>query len=228
MKLRFLDRILLWIGAFFAVAVGVGLVMLAFQTGGIELARKGESTVRLAAWLLVLIGVALFTFALYGMSLPAKYKRGGGDFVVQKTTSGELRISVKAMESLVQKVFADHKEAALKHMRLLNHRDGLLVDLTVSLAGNVSIPLVVDALQKQITQHIRTASGVEVKQVRVSVETADNQAVDSPYELRDLPSVEQAAETDQESNKQGLHLQHEADSDETRAGTEEGTEHDQG
>ncbi len=188
MKIRFLDRLLLFVGAFFTALVGVALVLAGLQTGGIEFGGAGAS-LRVQGWLIVLFGALLFAFGVYLMSLPAKYRTKKEDFVLQQTASGELRISVNAIENLVQKVFMEHQEATLSRLDIQNHRDGVVVDLAVSIADDVSIPLLVGALQKQIKQHLLTAAGVDVKEVRVSVDTAEGHAQASPYRMEDaVPS----------------------------------------
>ena len=125
----------------------------------------------------------LFVYGVYIMSLPQKYRRSKEEFVVQQTATGELRISVKAIESLVQKCVATHEEMSLKSLNILNQRSGVLVDMRVALADNVSIPLAVAALQKQVKSYLLSAAGVEAKEVRVSVETTGGRAQTSSYIL---------------------------------------------
>lgn len=191
MKIGIFDRVVLFVGAFFTAIVGVAIVLAGLQTGGIDLGGAGVF-LRVPGWLMVLVGALLFAYGVYILSLPAKYRKKKEDFVVQQTASGELRISVNAIESLVRKVFLEHKEATLSRLDILSHREGIVVDMGVSLADNVSIPLLVGALQKEIKQHLLAAAGVEAKEVRVAVDTAQNQAVDSPYTVP-APSSEVSA-----------------------------------
>lgn len=200
MKIGIFDRVVLLVGAFFTAIVGVAIALAGLQTGGVDLGGAGVS-LQVPGWLMVLVGALLFAYGVYMLSLPAKYRKKKEDFVVQQTDSGELRISVNAIESLVRKVFLEHKEATLSRLDILGHREGIIVDMGISLADNVSIPLLVGVLQKEIKQHLLTAAGVEAKEVRVAVDTAQNQAVDSPYTVP-VPSsqdedtaVEHAEET---------------------------------
>ncbi len=71
----------------------------------------------------------------------------------------------------------------LKGLSIENRRDGVVIDLKLALAGNVFIPQAVAALQKQVREHILASSGVDIKEVRVSVDTADGIARESPYIL---------------------------------------------
>jgi uncharacterized alkaline shock family protein YloU len=123
----------------------------------------------------------LFLFGLYVLSLPTRQRRDKNAFIVQQTASGELRISLKAMESLVQKCLVQHSEMVLKGLSIENRRDGVIIDLKLALAGNVIIPQAVAALQKQVRDQVLASSGVDIKEVRVSVDTADGIVRDSPF-----------------------------------------------
>jgi hypothetical protein len=50
-------------------------------------------------------------------------------------------------------------------------------------AGGVSIPLTVDALQQQIKQYVTACSGVEVKDIRVQIESSGEDAKESLYAI---------------------------------------------
>ena len=81
----------------------------------------------------------------------------------------------------MQKCVDMHEEIKLRNMRIYNNRRGVAVDLYISLANNISIPLAVQSLQKQIKQYLLASSGIDVQDVRVSVETTKSAAGDSPY-----------------------------------------------
>lgn len=113
-----------------------------------------------------------------------KHKRG---FVVQQTDCGELSIAVKAIEGLVQKCVDRHEEINVMATSLDTTRDGLIIKLRIGLAGGVNIPLAVSALQKQIKQYVSSCSGVDVKEVKVQVETSAVKGKASPYKVEELP-----------------------------------------
>ena len=104
-------------------------------------------------------------------------------FVMQKTENGELSISLKAMESMVQKCLDPHKELAVQSVRLENQKGGLLIRIRGTVAGGVSIPLTVDALQQQIKQYVTACSGVEVRDIRVQIESSGPDTKDSLYAI---------------------------------------------
>ena len=102
---------------------------------------------------------------------------------MQKTENGELSISLKAMESMVQKCLDPHKELEVQSVRLENQKGGLLIRIRGTVAGGVSIPLTVDALQQQIKQYVTACSGVEVKDIKVRIESSGPEARDSLYAI---------------------------------------------
>lgn len=177
MKIRFWDRLVLFFGGLLTILSGAALVLFSLPV----LALAGEqltSWMRIAACaagaLEILLGVFLLAF-------PRRYRRGRHDFVVQQTENGELRIAIQAIESLVQKCIDMHEEIHVVSMHIRNKREGVVIDLRISLANNISIPLAVASLQKQIKQYLVASSGIEVQEVRVSVETAQDAAGSSPY-----------------------------------------------
>ena len=171
MKVKFWDRLILMIGA--GVTMLVSAVLLV--TGLRASALSGES---LTAWLRalrIISGLACAAFSLYLIALPGNYAMQRRDYVVQRTDTGELRIAVKAIKNLVEKCVDLHEEIQLISMSIANTREGVVVELNISLANNISIPLAVASLQKQIKQYLVASSGIEVREVRVIVESTKDE-----------------------------------------------------
>lgn len=159
MKMKLWDRPILCFGVFLAVASSLLLFLHGLQANSA---------------LYIICALLLAAFGVYlGLVLRSCYVKRN-DFVVQRTESGELRIAVKAIENQVQKCIDLHEEIRVNTMNILTTREGVVVDLLVTLANNISIPLAVASLQKQIKQYLVASSGIEVKEVRVSVESTQN------------------------------------------------------
>lgn len=180
MKIKVIDRLLLFLAAVLVALAGAALFVLGLQAG--QVAVASERVLNVGRWPFLTGGALLFVAGVYILSLPQKYRRQKKDaFVLQHTPTGELSISVKAMEHLIQQCVASREEVSLKSMQISNLKSGVLIDLGVSLASNISIPLAVSALQKQVKQHLLQSTGVDVKEVRVTVETTDSELKSSPY-----------------------------------------------
>lgn len=194
MKIKFWDRVILFLGALLTILTG-GYVM---YDGINALLEKA------GGWARILVGAPTVFFGVYLLLFPRKFSYRRNDFVVQQTDNGELRIAVKAIENLVQKCIDMHDEIHVVSMRIRNGRDGVTVDLCISLANNIAIPLAVASLQKQIKQYLVASSGIEVREVRVSVETAQHGVGESPYLVSDQPTAERQPEP-QKKGKTPLH-----------------------
>ena len=197
MKLKIYDRLVLFFGALLTIVAGTALAVTGLQIAG----TIGESLslgLRIAC-----IGVGALTviFGFYLLAFPQKLKADRQGFVVQRTDNGELRISIKAIEGLVQKCIDMHDEIDVVSQRIRNTRDGVTVDLNIALANNISIPLAVAALQKQIKQYLSASSGIEITEVRVTVDTAQMPAPETEAQSADEAQPAEEAPAPAEAEK---------------------------
>ena len=176
MKIKFWDRVILFLGGLLTIAAGFFLVVAGLQFQG----SIGESLPVWARTVCIVCGVFTAMFGVYVLAFPHRRLNRRQDFVVQKSDNGELRIAVKAIESQVRKCIDLHEEIRLDSIGILNSRSGVTVDLRIALANNISIPLAVASLQKQIKQYLAASSGIEIKEVRVSVESTDDELESHP------------------------------------------------
>lgn len=122
-----------------------------------------------------LIGVAvvmvLFALRLFTMVLPKK-KQKSSNFAIQQNENGMVRISVKALEALVQRCLSQHAELKVVTSSLYSDEESVRVDVHITLQSDISMPLAISSLQKQIKRYLEACAGVNVKEVRVFVEGA--------------------------------------------------------
>ena len=170
MKIRFKDRMILFFGGLMTIAAGFFLIAAGLQLQG----AMEELLPFWARVVCIICGVLTAAFGAYVIVFPHRRPNRRQDFVVQKADHGELRIAVTAIESQVKKCIDLHEEIRLVSMDIMNPRSGVIVDLRIALANNISIPLAVASLQKQIKQYLSASSGIEVKEVRVSVEATED------------------------------------------------------
>ena len=171
MKIKFWDKMILLAGAAATMLVGATLLVTGLQAKGLSGAGI-DGALRAVR---IVFGLACAGFGGYLITLPRRYAMQRKDYVVQRTDSGELRIAVKAIENLVAKCVDLHEEIQLISMSITNTREGVVVELNISLANNISIPLAVASLQKQIKQYLVASSGIEVREVRVVVENTKDE-----------------------------------------------------
>ena len=183
MKIRILDRILVALAGLIMLAAGAALAAQLFF--GKDVAG------RVAQWLtdehvrvyIIIAGILIFLLGVYCVMLLFRHRGKNGKFIMQRTESGELAISLKALESMVQKCLETHKELSAQTIELENDKGSLVVRICGSVAGGISIPLTVETLQQQIKQYVTACSGVEVKDIRVEIESSGPDATDAPFAI---------------------------------------------
>ena len=185
MRLRVSDRILVSLAGLLLIAAGAGLAaQMYFQVDLLELAGKVFSSDSVQIRLGVTVfAVVLVVLGLYCLLVLFRHRRRRDKFILQKSDSGDLAISIKALENMVQKCVDQHPEVQVQRMYLENRKDGLLIRLRGSIAGGISIPLTVEAMQKQIRQYVTACSGVEVRGIRVQIESSGDDAENAPFAI---------------------------------------------
>lgn len=207
MKIRILDRILVALSGLLMLAGCVALAaQLLFGQDVIGWVTKVLTSEQNRVWLIIVLAL-LAAIACYCILMLFRHRGHKDKFIMQKTENGELSISLKAMENMVLKCLDPHKELTVQGVRLENQKGGLLIRIRGTVAGGVSIPLTVDALQQQIKQYVTACSGVEVKDIRVLVESSGPDATESlfaiePPTARALPGGSNATEEETKEQKE--------------------------
>lgn len=191
MKHPILDRLLILLCAAAAVCGAVGSVALVL--GKLSLAPVIELLTRISllslksriALVVIAILLALFALLLIAVTLPAAKKRSSS-FAIQQNENGMVRISLKALETLVHKCLDQHAELKVVTSSLYSDEESIRVDVHVTLQSDISMPLAISALQKQIKRYLEACSGVVVQEVRVFVDGAtpsSEETAKSPYAI---------------------------------------------
>jgi uncharacterized alkaline shock family protein YloU len=191
MKIRVLDRILVAVAGIVLLAICAGLVaQVFFQADVIQfisnLINVNSRLFKIAA---AVIAAVLLLIGLYCILMLFRHRSKRDKFILQKMESGDLAISLKALETMVSKCMEQHTEIQTEGIRLENQRDGLIIRIRGKVAGGISIPLTIDTLQKQIKQYVTACSGVEVKGIRVQIESSGEEAPDAPFAIDPPASI---------------------------------------
>lgn len=189
MKLRFSDRILSALTGLLAVLAGIGMIL--HITGLVSMGMLqgrlqtiGENVLRIGG---IVIGVVLILLGIHGVGMLFRRRKDKG-FVIQRTELGDMSISMKALESMAKRCVSVYPDLKVNTTQIYRSRDGISVELKVTLASGINIPLTINALQKQIKQYITSCSGIDVHEVRVKVET-DAAKLAAPEQLPVLEAV---------------------------------------
>lgn len=185
MKIRVLDRILVALAGLLLVAACAGVVAQVFfsvDVTGFAAKLLAAGSTRRKIIIAAAVAVVLI-LGLYCLLMLFRHRKRKDKFVLQKLESGDLAISLKTVESMVEKCVAQHPEIKTEGIRLENQREGLLIRIRGTVAGGISIPLTVDTLQKQVKRYVTACSGVEVKGIRIQIESSGEDAKDALFAI---------------------------------------------
>ena len=185
MRLRIADRVLVGIAGILLLACCAGIVaQMFFGADLVNLAvRLFSSDSPQAKAVLIALSVILLLIGCYCVLVLFRHRKRKDKFILQKTDGGELAISISAMENMIQRCLDQRPELDIEKMYLENKKDGLLIRMKGAVAGGISIPLTVDSLQKQIRQYVTDCSGVEIRGIRVEIDSSGEDAADSPFTI---------------------------------------------
>lgn len=195
MRIRFWDRLLIAVSGLLIVLAAVGLFVFGVGLFPVKLdlsMLEGPFEVWQRA-VTVAVSVLLLALGLHGICLLFRRRRDKG-FIIQHTEYGDMSISMTALESMVKKCVDAHDELSINTTRIHREREGIMVELRITLKSGANIPLTVNALQKQIKQYITSCSGVDVHKVRVMVET-DTARLAAPAPV-EMPNPQSSSQTE--------------------------------
>lgn len=169
-----------------AAAVALVLGRITVDPAVLLLGRISNMTVKIKLLLIAAAAVlVILALRLIAVTLPPKKKRSS-NFALQRNENGMVRISVKALEALVQRCLNQHPEIKVVSSSLSSDEECVRVDVHVALQSDISMPLAIDSLQKQIKRYLEACSGVKVEEVRVFVDgalPASEKSAESPFAI---------------------------------------------
>ncbi|MCL6610984.1 MAG: alkaline shock response membrane anchor protein AmaP [Peptococcaceae bacterium] len=113
----------------------------------------------------------LAVFILAGIRLAWKgLHPGKRHAVVQEGSLGKVRIALAAIESLVEKVAMDQRGVKEARAGVEGLPRGIGVRIRVVAAPDVNIPQVSELIQKTVRDRVLEVTGIEVRDIRISVD----------------------------------------------------------
>jgi len=178
MKIRWYDRILLFIVAVFLAASAL-LFVAAPLMGGLSQNIGARITNlpfdRTGTILLVAGGAILAVLAAYLFSIAFAKKRIAApkSVLMRQGEIGSIEINLCALDTLVQKCargFSSVKDC--KSSIAVTQYNDIAVLVRLSIMPDVEIPDLTSRLQTEMKQYVENFSGIPVREVRVIVESA--------------------------------------------------------
>lgn len=191
MKHPIIDRILIFINAALVIAAAVvlaltalGVIPAALLHSCIDVAVQGSLWQKIIVWACTLV-LAVCGLVLLGVMLPGRNKHRK-PFATIEGENGAVNISIKALEGLVHKCLQAHPELTVVSSSIFSDGESVRITLHITLMEDISIPLAVNALQKEIRQYVQGCAGVEIDDVRVFVDgttAGEKEPIASPYRV---------------------------------------------
>lgn len=164
-----LDRVLLVLIflAFFVKSILMLAVGLAGWDPGPWLTVLGRDMLGPYRTEVTVIGLAELLVAGYLLAWAVR-RRHLARAIVQETELGTVRISLKAVEALVQRAARQAQGVRDVKVDLRSDKQGVSIGLTVTVAPDLPLPAISDEVQRRVEQYITETVGVTVSRVAVT------------------------------------------------------------
>lgn len=120
--------------------------------------------------ILGLLGVLLFFLAIYLIYQKVKTDKGILS-VIQKTSFGEIKISIGSIKHLTLKVIKGIEEITETKPEInILKSGGINIDLHLSVKQNVNIPELSEKIQRKLKEYLLETSGIETKEIKIHID----------------------------------------------------------
>ncbi len=153
------------VGTLAAVVTGAALAGLGWPAYMIGVLTGMSGFYETAYALLVIYLLMGVRLAWYGFHPEKKHA------VVQEGSLGKVRISLAAIESLVEKVATDQRGIKEARAYVDGTPRGIGIRIRAAVAPDINIPQVSGALQNMVRERVLDVTGIEVHDIKISVES---------------------------------------------------------
>lgn len=99
------------------------------------------------------------------------WKKPPRNVVVQDDAHGKVRISLEAIEDLVEKTVLQNEGVREAKPRVLAHKEGVGISVRAAVTPDVKIPDLSRVIQEQVKDKIFSVTGITVRQVDVHIQS---------------------------------------------------------
>ena len=120
--------------------------------------------------ILVLVGALIIFLAIYLIWQKAQINKGNLS-VVQKTSFGEIKISIGSIKRLALKVVKGMGEITETRPEVnILKSGGINIDLHLSVKQDVNIPELSEKIQRKVKEYLLETSGIETKEIKIHID----------------------------------------------------------
>ncbi|MFY9296427.1 MAG: alkaline shock response membrane anchor protein AmaP [Clostridiales bacterium] len=176
MKIKFLDRLLLTIYTFIilllslailvaCVAIGVNIIPVSQVNAALHNIQFNWQLLLIAS-LISLIFIVISFKLLFTRSRPKVLSNA----LVKHTDLGAIRVSIQALEIMVQKAVRGFNEVKDVRINIITEDDGIKIQLKLFLMPDVVLPEISAAIQKKVKEYVQNYSGILVKEIFIYID----------------------------------------------------------
>jgi len=120
--------------------------------------------------ILGLVGALLIFLVIYLIWQKAQIDKGNLS-VVQKTSFGEIKISIESIKRLTLKVVKGVGEITETRPEVnILKSGGINIDLHLSVKQDVNIPELSEKIQRKVKEYLLETSGIETKEIKIHID----------------------------------------------------------
>jgi uncharacterized alkaline shock family protein YloU len=117
-----------------------------------------------------LVGALLIFLVIYLVWQKARINKGNLS-VAQKTSFGEIKISIGSIKRLVLKVIKGMGEITETRPEVnILKSGGINIDLHLSVKQDINIPELSEKIQRKVKEYILETSGIETKEIKIYID----------------------------------------------------------
>ena len=170
--MNFLRRLLLFIWSLLIVKIAVIIGVFTFRADIANNWLRDLATLFISGnyhWQLLLIAAGVLILGGLSLFVALVRKSEQPQMVVGSSESGQVNISLAAVDSVVKKACLEITAVHESHTKLKATRDGVAIFLNLTVPHQTNIPETAASLQAVVKQQLESLTGLQVKEVKVLI-----------------------------------------------------------
>ena len=170
--MNFLRRLLLFIWSLLFIKIAAAVGIFAFRQDLADTWLGQLTTVFTSGnyhWLLVGIAAGLLVLGAFSIFVALAHKHEVSQMIIGSSESGQVNISLKAIDSVVKKACAEITVVHDLHTKIKAMRDGVSIFLNLTVPHGTNIPETSASLQAVVKEQVEALTGLRVTEVKVLI-----------------------------------------------------------
>lgn len=167
LQVTLLDRVVLIVVALFLVALAVWTAVSGYGWRGVGSAAPVWESLGVGVLEATVIGLVLLLAGLHVLFLAIQREEDDG--IRHETELGHVRISLRAIETLVRRSAKEVRGIKEVDVKVVQSPEGVAVRLALIVLPEVSVPRISTEVSRRVQAHVRETIGVDVGNVGIEI-----------------------------------------------------------